>query len=92
MRIQTEQYATMWNQKRSPLDEKQRRLFAGSMAQAIGRGGLEAAHKVTGLAINTIKVGRRENETEIAVEKGKVRRTVADENRPNKNMMVFTKK
>ena len=75
MQIQTEQYTTMWNQMKAHLDEKQRRLFAGSMAQAIGRGWLEAAHKVTGLAINTIKAGRRENETETAVEKGKVRRT-----------------
>jgi hypothetical protein len=75
MQTQVEQYATMWKQMKSHLDEKQRRLLAGSMAQAIGRGGLEATHRITGLAINTIKTGRRENETGTAVEKGKVRRS-----------------
>jgi hypothetical protein len=59
---------------KSQLDEKQRRLFAGSMAQTLGHGGLETVHRITGLAINTIKAGRRENETSSAVERGKVRR------------------
>jgi transposase len=72
--MQTEQYATMWAQMKSQLDEKQRRLFAGSMAQTIGRGGLETVHKITGLAINTIKAGKREHETGTVVEKGRARR------------------
>jgi hypothetical protein len=75
MQIQAEQYATMWKQMETSLDEKQRRLFAGSMAQSIGRGGLEAVHKITGRAINTIKTGKLENETGSAVELGKARRT-----------------
>jgi hypothetical protein len=75
MQIQTKQYQAMWEQMNSQLDEKQRRLFAASMAQTIGHGGLEAVHKITGLAINTIKAGRRENAEATAVEKGKVRRT-----------------
>jgi hypothetical protein len=74
VQLQTAQYEALWNKMKPQLDEKQRRLLAGSMAQTLGRGGLEAVHKITGLAINTIKTGRRENETNTAVEPGKVRR------------------
>jgi len=39
------------------LDEQLRRLWAGAEARAIGRGGIEAVHRVSGLAHKTIRAG-----------------------------------
>ena len=39
------------------LDERLRRVWAAAEARAIGRGGLEAVHRVTGLAHKTIRAG-----------------------------------
>src|SRR5215468_10955785 len=42
------------------LDERRRRLWAASEAQALGHGGLAAVAKATGLAESTIRLGQRE--------------------------------
>ena len=42
------------------MDERMTRLWAGSEAEAIGRGGLAAVSRATGLALNTVKRGRNE--------------------------------
>jgi hypothetical protein len=42
------------------MDERQRRLWAGTEAGAIGRGGVAAVARATGLAISTIRKGRDE--------------------------------
>ncbi|MGH3585772.1 MAG: ISAzo13 family transposase [Pseudonocardia sp.] len=39
------------------LDERLRRVWAAAEASAIGRGGIEAVHRVTGLAHKTIRAG-----------------------------------
>jgi hypothetical protein len=39
------------------LDERLTRLWAGAEARAVGRGGIEAVHRVTGLAHKTIRAG-----------------------------------
>ena len=39
------------------LDERLRRVWAAAEARAIGRGGIEAVHRVTGLAHKTIRAG-----------------------------------
>jgi len=39
------------------LDERLTRLWAGAEARAIGHGGIEAVHRVTGLAHKTIRAG-----------------------------------
>ena len=39
------------------LDERLRRIWAAAEAQAIGYGGIEAVHRVTGLAHKTIRGG-----------------------------------
>ena len=42
------------------MDERMTRLWAGAEAEAIGRGGLAAVSRATGLALNTVKRGRNE--------------------------------
>lgn len=42
------------------LDERRRRLWAASEAQALGHGGIAAVAKATGLAESTIRLGQRE--------------------------------
>ena len=42
------------------MDERQRRLWAGTEAGAIGRGGVAAVARATGLAISTVRKGRDE--------------------------------
>ena len=69
------QLAAVWEQMESQLDEKQKRLFAASMATAIGRGGIAQTHRITGLAINTIKAGQREVALGTAEGKGRTRKT-----------------
>jgi transposase len=69
------QLATIWEQMKSQLDEKQKRQLAASMATAMGRGGIAQAHRMTGLAINTIKAGQREAAEGTVEEKGKIRRS-----------------
>ena len=69
------QLACIWEQMEGQLDEKQKRLLAASMTIAIGRGGIAQTHRVTGLAINTIKAGQREVAMGTIVEKGKTRKS-----------------
>jgi hypothetical protein len=42
------------------MDERVRRLWAGAEAEAIGRGGIAAVARATGLAISTVTLGRNE--------------------------------
>ena len=42
------------------LDERQRRLWAGAEAGALGHGGVAAVADATGLAISTVRAGRNE--------------------------------
>ena len=42
------------------MDERARRLWAGTEAEAMGRGGLAAVARATGLAISTVTLGRNE--------------------------------
>ena len=45
---------------RDVLDERSRRLWAASEANALGHGGVAAVARATGLAESTIRAGRRE--------------------------------
>ncbi len=42
------------------LNERQRRLWAGSEALSVGHGGLRAVSVATGMSVNTVKVGLKE--------------------------------
>jgi transposase len=46
------------------LNEQNRRLFAGAQALALGRGGLRLVAAATGLALNTIRAGVKQLQTE----------------------------
>jgi hypothetical protein len=49
-----------WRRLKASMDERMRRLWAGSEAEAIGRGGLTIVARATGLAISTVNKGRNE--------------------------------
>jgi transposase len=72
--MEQSQFITIWEQMESQIDEKQKRLLAASMATAIGRGGIAQVHRVTRLAINTIKAGQREIAEGTVEDKGKIRK------------------
>jgi hypothetical protein len=52
--------AARFNALNTTFDEKSRRLWAGAEALAIGRGGISAVHRATGIARNTICQGIKE--------------------------------
>ncbi|MEO8841598.1 MAG: ISAzo13 family transposase, partial [Kofleriaceae bacterium] len=49
-----------WRMMKPTLDERSRRLWAGSEAHALGWGGVAMLARVTGLAISTVRKGRDE--------------------------------
>lgn len=49
-----------WRLLKATLDERGRRLWAGTEADAIGYGGVAAVARATGLAISTVRKGRDE--------------------------------
>jgi hypothetical protein len=49
-----------WRLLKATMDERQRRLWAGAEAGAIGFGGVAAVARATGLAISTVRKGRDE--------------------------------
>jgi len=56
------------------LDERSRRLWAGTEAQALGRGGVAVVRRATGLSRNTIVRGMRERGRSSPLAAGRVRR------------------
>lgn len=48
------------NRIMATFDEKGRRRFAGLLALQLGRGGVQAAHEITGLSRMTIRAGQKE--------------------------------
>jgi len=56
------------------LTERGRRIWAASEARAIGRGGIAAVARASGIAPNTISEGIREIEADERLEAGRVRR------------------
>jgi hypothetical protein len=56
------------------LDEQLRRLWAGAEARAIGRGGIEVPHRVSGLAHKTIRAGIADLDDQQLAASGRVRR------------------
>ena len=59
-KINEDQLAVKWRRIKGVLDEKSRRHWAASESMALGSGGTRALHRVTGLAINTIRAGIEE--------------------------------
>jgi transposase len=56
------------------LNERGRRIWAASEARALGRGGIAAVARASGIAPNTIRKGIREIDAEDRLEGGRVRR------------------
>jgi len=55
-----EQVGRKWRLLRATMDERARRLWAGSEADVMGYGGVAAVARATGLAISTVRKGRDE--------------------------------
>jgi len=51
---------TKFTALKGSMNERMTRLWAGAEAEEIGRGGLAAVSRATGLALNTVKRGRNE--------------------------------
>jgi hypothetical protein len=66
--------ATRFEALRPFLDERTRRLWAGAEASAIGRGGIEAVHRATSLARETIRAGLADLHDPALAASGRVRR------------------
>jgi len=49
-----------WRQLKATMDERARRLWAGSEVGAIGYGGVAAVARATGMPISTVRKGRDE--------------------------------
>ena len=49
-----------WRLLEPTLDERMRRLWAGTEADAMGHGGVAAVARATGMAISTVRKGRDE--------------------------------
>ena len=56
------------------LNERQRRVWAGAEAMAVGHGGIAAVHRATGISKPTISAGVRELKAGDRLEPGRVRR------------------
>jgi hypothetical protein len=50
-------------------------LYAGTLVDVYGYGGLKVVHEITGMSENTIRVGRNEIKNGTAVDKGRVRKS-----------------
>jgi hypothetical protein len=72
--INKEQIITMWDGMVPQLNEKQRRLYAGTLANTYGRGGIKVIHELTGMSENTIRAGKSELKNGTSVEHAQVRR------------------
>ena len=59
-RSEPERWREQVNLVLSQLDEKQRRLVAGLLSNAVGRGGVTVLSRITGLDRKTVRRGRDE--------------------------------
>jgi hypothetical protein len=76
MEVTEEALAAMFAVVSPHLDERQRRLLAGAQARALGRGGIAAVARTSGMARSTVELGTAEID-QGAVPAGRVRRSGA---------------
>src|ERR687897_1247686 len=76
MEVTEEALAAMFAAVSPHLDERQRRLLAGAQARALGRGGIAAVARASGMARSTVELGTAEID-QGAVPAGRVRRSGA---------------
>src|SRR6266511_4389872 len=76
MEVTEEALAAMFAVVSPHLDERQRRLLAGAQARALGRGGIAAVARASGMARSTVELGTAEID-QGAVPAGRVRRSGA---------------
>ena len=60
--ISSDNFATFVGRMSPLLDERERRLFAGSLANMLGRGGLKRVSELTGMSRVTVRKGQAESE------------------------------
>ena len=69
-----EQISVLWGSMKLQLNEKQKRQYAATLAQAYGYGGATVVHEVTGVAMNTITAGKKELNAASDFESGRIRK------------------
>ena len=72
--MDTEDIRRMWESMAPSLNERQRRLYAATLAKTYGYGGATAVHRQTGVSLNTITAGKRELEKGPDDSPGRIRR------------------
>ena len=77
MKIDEEVLRAKYDALRSVLDERSRRLWAATEAEALGHGGIAAVMRATGLSRNTVVKGLEELASGVEPGKGRVRRVGA---------------
>ncbi len=73
MELDEEALGGVWEVIGPLLDERQRRLVAGGLASACGRGGVTGVARATGMSRSTVNTGSREVASG-EIEPGRVRR------------------
>jgi hypothetical protein len=58
--MQQEQIQILWDGMSRELNERQKRLYAATLANACGYGGATIVHNITGVALNTLTAGKKE--------------------------------
>jgi len=72
--MEREQIRQLWDGMKLQLNEKQRRQYAATLANTYGYGGATIVHKITGISMNTITVGKKELENNTSLNHGRVRK------------------
>ena len=65
MELSADALAEVFSFMNAHLDEKQRRLLAGSMAKALGHGGATTVAQASGMSRNTVIAGKKDVEAEL---------------------------
>jgi hypothetical protein len=74
MMIDEERIRNKYLSLKGVLHERARRLWAAAEAQSLGRGGVKAVLRATGLSPTTLNRGRRDLESGDAMDEGRIRR------------------
>jgi len=64
----------LWDSMKLQLNEMQRRQYAATLAKAYGYGGATVVNEITGVSLNTITAGKKELESKVKLETGRVRK------------------
>ena len=68
-------FREIWKHLEPHYNELSKRLLVAAMAKAFGHGGVKVSHKITGMNMDSIKLGTDQLNGKVAIEKGRERRS-----------------